>query len=147
MKYTTPALCALMAMGNVFAANLETPPEVQTVPAAKQTVQTPVKVGVVPPARKQEEFRLEPTEADMLAARKARENNKSTQPAPYVSKNGTKIESITDQNKHLTSVRVTPGMTDVPYTMQNKADRPIENGPTANTRQTLGTPEFIKFKW
>ena len=70
-----------------------------------------------------------------------------SQPEPYISPRGTKIEELHDQNNRLTEVRVTPGTTEIPYTMKNRSDRPIDNRPGADPRSTLDTPKFIQFGW
>ena len=65
----------------------------------------------------------------------------------YVSERGTVIRKNVDQNNHMKSVTVTPKETGIPYTMENETGKPIDNGPGANTRSTLGTPKFIEFTW
>ncbi|MBO5659399.1 MAG: hypothetical protein J6S08_08235 [Duodenibacillus sp.] len=92
---------------------------------------------------------LVPTEQDMARARKAREATKAAKEnvTTYVSKRGTRIEEHHDQNNRLTEVRVTPGSTEIPYTMENRSDRPINNTPGADSRSTLGTPQFFKHTW
>lgn len=90
---------------------------------------------------------LAPTEEDMRRARAERRHQYSSQPAPYISPRGTKIEELHDQNNRLTEVRVTPGTTEIPYTMKNRSDRPIDNRPGADPRSTLDTPKFIQFGW
>lgn len=90
---------------------------------------------------------LAPTEEDMRRARAERRHQYSSQPEPYISPRGTKIEELHDQNNRLTEVRVTPGTTEIPYTMKNRSDRPIDNRPGADPRSTLDTPKFIQFGW
>ena len=75
------------------------------------------------------------------------EEARHAQPEPYISKRGTKIEERHDQNNRLTEVRVTPGTTEIPYTMKNRGDRPIDNRPGTDSRSTLDTPKFIQFGW
>ena len=38
-------------------------------------------------------------------------------------------------------------ITEIPYTMKNRSDRPIDNRPGADPRSTLDTPKFIQFGW
>lgn len=45
----------------------------------------------------------------MRRARAERRHQYSSQPEPYISPRGTKIEELHDQNNRLTEVRVTPG--------------------------------------
>ena len=91
--------------------------------------------------------RLEPTQADFEKARAQRAKKTQATEEVYVSERGTVIRKNVDQNNHMRSITVTPSETGIPYTMDNQADRPIENGAGANTRSTLGTPKFIEFKW
>ena len=65
----------------------------------------------------------------------------------YRSEYGTIIEETHDQNNRVTDVRVTPGSTEIPYTMKNRSDRPVDNRPGADPRSTLDTPKFIEFSW
>ena len=89
-----------------------------------------------------EASRLEPSERDMQRARE--ERSKVTK---YRSEYGTIIEETHDQNNRVTDVRVTPGSTEIPYTMKNRSDRPVDNRPGADPRSTLDTPKFIEFSW
>ncbi len=75
------------------------------------------------------------------------EETRHAQPEPYVSRYGTRIEEHHDQNNRLTEVRVTPGQTEIPYTMKNRSEKPIDNRPGADSRSTLDTPKFIQFGW
>ncbi len=90
--------------------------------------------------------RLEPSAEDMARARAHRQKSKA-QSEPFISKRGTIIEERHDQNNRLTEIRVTPGTTEIPYTMKNTSDRPIDNRPGADPRSTLDTPKFIQFGW
>ena len=74
----------------------------------------------------------------------SRPNGKVTK---YRSEYGTIIEETHDQNNRVTDVRVTPGSTEIPYTMKNRSDRPVDNRPGADPRSTLDTPKFIEFSW
>ena len=102
------------------------------------------------PAPVDDVARLEPNEEDMRRARARLRHDAETrhaQPEPFVGRYGTRIEEHHDQNDHLTEVRVTPGETQIPYTMRNRSDRPIDNRPGADSRSTLDTPKFIHFGW
>ena len=93
--------------------------------------------------------RLEPSAEDMAKARAAREKSaaKRSKDSIYVSNYGTRIEERHDQNNRLTEIRVTPGTTQIPYTMKNTSDRPIDDRPGADPRSTVDTPKFIQFGW
>ena len=93
------------------------------------------------------DLRLEPTAEDLAKARAERAKKVDDKANVYVSEHGTVIRKNVDQNNHMKSVTVTPKETGVTYTMENETDKPIENGPGANTRSTLGTPKFIEFSW
>lgn len=94
-----------------------------------------------------EDLRLEPTAEDMAKARAERAKKVDDKANVYVSERGTVIRKNVDQNNHMKSVTVTPKETGIPYTMENETGKPIDNGPGANTRSTLGTPKFIEFTW
>ncbi len=95
-----------------------------------------------------EASRLEPSAADMQKARKDREKRVDTgKTTRYKSDYGTVIEETHDQNNRLTEVRVTPGSTEIPYSMKNTGERPVDNRPGADPRSTLDTPKFIEFNW
>ena len=93
------------------------------------------------------EMRLEPTAEDIAKARAERAKRIDDKANVYVSERGTVIRKNVDQNNHMKSVTVTPKETEIPYTMDNEIGKPIDNGPGANTRSTLGTPKFIEFTW
>lgn len=126
------------------AADLTAPPTVKAVPTAPVANTTPATVHRAPL-----DTNLVPTEEDMARARKARAASKAGKEnvTTFVSKRGTRIEEHHDQNNRLTEIRVTPGTTEIPYTMQNQSDRPINNTPGADSRSTLGTPQFFKHTW
>lgn len=136
------------------AQPLETPPRIsaapeqarsmsQTAPAAKDAPRT--QQG---DRRTYDASRLEPGPEDFEKARRERQERERThQSAPYVSSYGTRIEERHDQNNRLTEIRVTPGSTEIPYTMKNTGERPIDNRPGADPRSTLDTPKFIQFGW
>ncbi len=95
-----------------------------------------------------EASRLEPSAQDMQRAREARANKQdSGKISKYRSEYGTVIEEVHDQNNRITEVRVTPGTTEIPYTMKNRSERPVDNRPGADPRSTLDTPKFIEFSW
>ena len=52
-----------------------------------------------------------------------------------------------DQDNRVTEYVVTPGSTQIPYTMENRAERPIDTSPGGNSQGTLGTPKFLQFGW
>lgn len=136
------ALSLALVTGAQAATDVPPPPSVTEVKAAPVTA---------PAARTAEplDMSLAPTEKDMERARKAakaRQQHDATV-STFVSKRGTRIEEHHDQNNRLTEVRVTPGTTQIPYTMENKSDRPINNTPGTDSRSTLGTPQFFKHTW
>lgn len=146
---TMKKLCLVTLMtltGVAVAADTVAPP-----PAYTGRAELPaVADRAAPAAASDDAARLEPNENDMKRARaRARhdEETRHAQPEPYISKRGTKIEERHDQNNRLTEVRVTPGTTEIPYTMKNRGDRPIDNRPGADSHSTLDTPKFIQFGW
>lgn len=121
-------------------------------PSYTGRAELPAQADRVPPAAKPSDdpARLEPNEDDMRRARARQrhaEETRHAQPEPYVSRYGTRIEEHHDQNNRLTEVRVTPGQTEIPYTMKNRSERPIDTRPGADSRSTLDTPKFIQFGW
>lgn len=101
-----------------------------------------------------EDSRLEPTAEDMEKARRAAEQRRrgSDRVTQYRSPKGTiggrtTIEEYHDQNNRVTEVKVTSGITEIPYTMENRSNRPVDTNPGQNPQSTLGTPKFIKFGW
>ena len=81
---------------------------------------------------------LAPTDADYAKARKDREEGKVAKRSQR-----TEIETIRDQNNRITEYVVTPGSTKIPYSVENRSDRP--NAHPDNSKDTLGTPKFINF--
>lgn len=83
---------------------------------------------------------LAPTSEDYAKARKDRAAGKYTKPES----SRTEIETVRDQNNRVTEYVVTPGSTHIPYSVENKADRPspVDAG---QRKGTLGTPKFINF--
>lgn len=88
---------------------------------------------------------LAPTAEDYAKARAAHEKAKVQDPK-FVSKHNTVIEEHYDNNR-LVDVKVTPGSTEIPYTMTNRGDKPIDTTPGQDPHNTLGTPKFIQFGW
>ena len=79
-----------------------------------------------------------PTDADYAKARKDREEGRITKRSQR-----TEIETIRDQNNRITEYVVTPGSTKIPYSIENRSDRPNAN--PGHSKDTLGTPKFINF--
>ena len=59
----------------------------------------------------------------------------------------TKIEEVRDENNRVTEYVVTPGTTQSPYRIENRAERPIDSSPAGNSKSTLGTTKFIELGW
>jgi hypothetical protein len=90
----------------------------------------------------------------MARARQAAEQRRkgSDRVTQYRSARGTiggrtTIEEYHDQNNRVTEVKVTSGITEIPYTMENRANRQLDAAPGQNPQSTLGTPKFIKLGW
>lgn len=81
---------------------------------------------------------LAPTDADYAKARKDREEGRVAKRSQR-----TEIETIRDQNNRITEYVVTPGSTQIPYSIENRSDRPNAN--PGHSKDTLGTPKFINF--
>lgn len=81
---------------------------------------------------------LAPSDADYAKARQDRAEGKVTKRS-----NRTEIEEIRDQNNRITEYVVTPGSTKIPYSIENRSDRPNTN--PGHSKDTLGTPKFINF--
>ena len=88
-------------------------------------------------------MQIAPSEADLEKARADREMGI----VPKVHSKRTTIEAVRDQDNRVTEYVVTPGSTQIPYSMQNQAERPIDSTPGGNSKSTLGTPKFIEFGW
>lgn len=151
-KKITFAVFVTMAASVYAAPDIQAPPVVTPMPTANQkaSVSTPKDA----PRTRQGDYatynasRLEPTAEDMKRARENQRRKDSVgQTKPYVSDYGTVIEEKHDQNNRLTEIRVTPGTTEIPYSMKNTSERPIDNRPGADPRSTLDTPKFIQFGW
>ena len=85
---------------------------------------------------------LTPTKADMEKARADREAGRK-----LVDPNRTRVETVRDKDNKVVEYVVESHITHIPYTVENKFDRPIETGPGSNSKSTLGTTQFIKLKW
>ena len=132
----TAALCASMGLAAAPATpSDELPPYAGDVSPSK--VQVPPPARTLPPKAKSEGMQIAPSEADLEKARADRE----------VHSKRTTIEAVRDQDNRVTEYVVTPGSTQIPYSMQNQAERPIDSTPGGNSKSTLGTPKFIEFGW
>lgn len=135
---------ALLASGIATAASNDAPPP----PAYAGDVE-PVRETLAPPARTlqpkapQEGMSMAPSEEDMERARALRERGIK----PKVPSKETKIEAIRDQDNRVKEYVVTPGSTQIPYTIENRSERPIDSTPGGNSKSTLGTTKFIQFGW
>ncbi len=132
------ALCAPL----VIAAGTDAPPPYAG--AAEVT-----RAQVAPPARQltpkapNEDMQIAPTAEDMEQARENRERGIK----PRLAQKGTTIEAVRDPNNRVTEYVVTPGSTQIPYTIENQADRPIDSRPGGNSKSTLGTTKFFEIGW
>ena len=123
----------------------------RTIP--NMTVMTPSDVKVEKPApqsgpaaRKpsaEEANPLLPSKADMEKAREERAHGH----LPPKFDRQTKIEEVRDENNRVTEYVVTPGTTQIPYRIENRAERPIDSSPAGNSKSTLGTTKFIELGW
>lgn len=82
---------------------------------------------------------LAPSAADYEKARQDRAAGRYAKPESQ----NTEIEAVRDQNNRIREYVVTPGSTHVPYTIENRADRPASDAPGSNSKGTLGTTKFI----
>ena len=99
-----------------------------------------------PAARKpsaEEANPLLPSKADMEKAREERAHGH----LPPKFDRQTKIEEVRDENNRVTEYVVTPGTTQIPYRIENRAERPIDSSPAGNSKSTLGTTKFIELGW
>ena len=83
------------------------------------------------------------TKADMEKARAEREAGKAPEPP---AKNTT-IQQVRDQNNRVVEYIVTPGSTHIPYTIENRSERPADDTPGGNPKSTTGTTRQIHFGW
>ncbi len=138
----TAALCASMGLAAAPATpSDELPPYAGDVSPSKAQVPPPART--LPPKAKSEGMQIAPSEADLEKARADREKGI----VPKVHSKRTTIEAVRDQDNRVTEYVVTPGSTQIPYSMQNQAERPIDSTPGGNSKSTLGTPKFIEFGW
>lgn len=144
-------VAAFVALPVLAAGDALPPPQIQAVQnnparsgaAVRDNRQTPPKEA------ENEAGRLEPTEADYRQARARAEQRRASEEkiTRYEGKYGTRIDEYHDQNNRMTEVVVTPGTTHIPYTMENRTDRPINTEAGGNPGSTLGTPKFFKHSW
>lgn len=116
-----------------------------SVSAAPISAQNPSAVEATLEQKKQSAPDLAPTAEDYAKVRAEREKAHVSNPT-YVSNHNTVIEEHYDNNR-LVDVTVTPGSTEIPYTMNNRGDKPIDTTPGQDPHNTLGTPKFIHFGW
>ncbi|MFR6360225.1 MAG: hypothetical protein ACLUNV_11940 [Sutterella wadsworthensis] len=92
-----------------------------------------------PAARKpsaEEANPLLPSKADMEKAREERAHGH----LPPKFDRQTKIEEVRDENNRVTEYVVTPGTTQIPYRIENRAERPIDSSPAGNSRVRSARP-------
>ncbi len=86
---------------------------------------------------------LVPTADDMARARELRESGKAPQaPSQY-----TEVRQVRDQNNRVVEYVVTPGSTHIPYTIENRSERPADDTPGHNSKSTTGTTRQIRIGW
>ncbi len=107
---------------------------------AAETPDTP-DVNAKEEAAKIEAESLAPTAKDMA---KAKQDRQKGHIPPRNNERETKIEAVRDQNNRVTEYVVTPGMTHIPYSMENQAERPIPSAPGSNSQSTLGNTKQFK---
>lgn len=138
--------CTLLMLGSfaatVNAAPLDAPPPYAGDSETVRETLPPPKV-VLEKKSPEEGMSLAPSEEDIRKAREDREKGV----VPKVPEKRTKIEAVRDQDNRVTEYVVTPGSTQIPYTMENRAERPIDTNPGGNSQGTLGTPKFLQFGW
>ena len=54
---------------------------------------------------------------------------------------------IRDRNNRVVEYIVTPGSTHIPYTIENRSERPADDTPGGNPKSTTGTTRQIHFGW
>ena len=135
----------LTAIAPVSAEPVGAPPQISEDDAqtARGHVQTPRRSSnydrISEKARQYEANPdLAPTDADYAKARQDRAQGKVKRPSQ-----NTKIETVRDQNNRITEYVVTPGSTKIPYSIENRSERPNAN--PGHSKDTLGTPKFINF--
>lgn len=139
------AATALLASGALCAAPNDVPPPPPYAGDAEMAPGTraPQPARRIEPKAPDEGMSLAPTEADMAKARADRERGIK----PKRESKRTQIETVRDQNNRVKGYVVTPGSTQIPYTIENRSERPIDTTPGGNPSGTLGTPKFIEFGW
>ena len=133
------------ALSPAIAAPISAPPQISEADAqtAKDQVKAPRRAtsyDKISEKARQYDVNpdLAPTDADYAKARKDREEGKVTRRSQR-----TEIEEVRDQNNRITEYVGTPGSTQIPYTVENRSDRPSTN--PGHSKDTLGTPKFINF--
>lgn len=126
----------------VTAAPLDAPPPYAGDSETSRQTMPPPKI-VLEKKSPNEGMSLAPSEEDIRKAREDREHGI----VPKVPEKRTKIEAVRDQDNRVTEYVVTPGSTQIPYSMQNQSERPIDTRPGGNSQGTLGTPKFFEFGW
>lgn len=135
-KILTAAILAAAAGALCAAPADKAPQKVQSTVAA----QPAANAAAASKAQKNAANPLLPTKEDYEHARAEREAGK----VPPKFDRQTKIEAVRDENNRVTEYVVTPGSTQIPYTMENRADRPIDTNPGANSMSTLGNTKQIR---
>lgn len=125
--------CTLLMLGSfaatVNAAPLDAPPPYAGDSETVRETLPPPKV-VLEKKSPEEGMSLAPSEEDIRKAREDREKGV----VPKVPEKRTKIEAVRDQDNRVTEYVVTPGSTQIPYTMENRAERPIDTSPGGNSQ-------------
>ena len=147
-SFLVTAAAALFLGSTLLSANaapLSAPPQISEADAqsANDQVKAPKTAGSYEKfSEKARQYEvnpdLAPTDADYAKARKDREEGKVAKRSQR-----TEIETIRDQNNRITEYVVTPGSTKIPYSVENRSDRPNAN--PGHSKDTLGTPKFINF--
>lgn len=139
-KILAAALLAAAAGALCAAPADEAPRKVQSTVSAQPEANSGATAAKRPKAQSDAANPLLPTKEDYEHARADREAGK----VPPKFDRQTKIEAVRDENNRVTEYVVTPGSTQIPYTMENRADRPIDGKPGANSMSTLGNTKQIR---
>ena len=118
------------ALSPAIAAPISAPPQISEADAqtAKDQVKAPRRATSYDKiSEKARQYDVNPREEGKVTRRSQR----------------TEIEEVRDQNNRITEYVVTPGSTQIPYTVENRSDRPSTN--PGHSKDTLGTPKFINF--
>lgn len=138
------ALCLIAFSAAVCAApsasNDAPPPYAGDVKIAKTAPQPETAARK---SSREEANPLLPSKAEMEKARQDRAQGH----IPPKFDRQTKIDEVRDENNRGTEYVVTPGTTQIPYRIENRADRPIDSSPAGNSKSTLGTTKFIELGW